>query len=54
MPKGNPDVTEVFTELSEAASETRMVMMHVGVPEGSAGNGGRRQAFDKLDALVRG
>ncbi len=48
MPEGHPDITDVIVELSEVDGKTRMVMVHVGVPEGSAGEGGWNQAFDKL------
>lgn len=48
MPEGTPDITEVIVELSEEGGKTRMTMVHVGVPEGSAGEGGWNQAFDKL------
>lgn len=53
MPEGHPDVTEVIVELSEADGKTTMTMVHVGVPEGSAGEGGWNQAFDKLAAYFR-
>ncbi|MEL7163935.1 MAG: SRPBCC domain-containing protein [Pseudomonadota bacterium] len=52
MPDTFPDVTEIIVELSEAGGKTRMVMVHVGVEEGSAGAGGWNQAFDKLTALA--
>ena len=48
MPEGHPDITEVIVELSEVDGKTRMRMVHIGVPEGSAGEGGWNQAFDKL------
>ena len=48
MPAGTPDFTEVIVELSEADGGTRMVMVHVGVPEGTAGEGGWKQAIGKL------
>jgi uncharacterized protein YndB with AHSA1/START domain len=52
MPAGHPDITEVIVELSEANGKTTMTMVHVGVPEGSAGEGGWNQAFDKLAEVV--
>ncbi|MBT8459165.1 MAG: SRPBCC domain-containing protein [Boseongicola sp.] len=52
MPDGHPDVTEVIVDLSEADGVTTMTMVHVGVPEGSAGGGGWNQAFDKLAAAL--
>lgn len=48
MPEGHPDITEVIVELSETNGKTQMTMVHVGVPEGTAGEGGWNQAFDKL------
>lgn len=55
MPEGHPDVTDVIVELTEDGGKTHMTMVHVGVPEGSAGAGGWAQAFDKLgEALARG
>jgi uncharacterized protein YndB with AHSA1/START domain len=53
MPAGHPDITEVIVELSEANGKTTMTMVHVGVPEGTAGEGGWNQAFDKLTKLIR-
>lgn len=53
MPDGFPDITEVIVELTAMGSKTRMVMVHVGVVEGTAGAGGWTQAFDKLDVLAR-
>lgn len=52
MPPGHPDITEVIVDLVEADGKTTMTMVHVGVPEGSAGAGGWGQAFDKLGQLV--
>lgn len=51
MPEGTPDITEVVVELQDRGGRTRMTMRHVGVPEGSAGQGGWMQAFDKLDEM---
>ncbi|WP_366141519.1 SRPBCC domain-containing protein [uncultured Sulfitobacter sp.] len=53
MPDGHPDITEVIVDLKEANGKTTMTMVHVGVPEGSAGDGGGNQAFDSLDQLIR-
>lgn len=50
MPAGHPDVTKVIVELSEADGATNMTMVHIGVPAGTAGEGGWNQAFDKLAA----
>lgn len=52
MPAGHPDVTEVIVDLHETNGKTIMTMVHVGVPEGSAGGGGWKQAFGKLAELV--
>ncbi len=52
MPEGHPDITEVIVQLSETGGKTMMKMVHVGVPEGSAGAGGWGQAFDKLAAAI--
>ncbi|MGD1884480.1 MAG: SRPBCC domain-containing protein [Paracoccaceae bacterium] len=52
MPDGFPDITEVIVDLSEVDGKTRMVMVHVGVAEGTAGAGGWNQAFDKLGTLI--
>ena len=52
MPAGTPDMTEVVVELRDIGGVTRMTMVHVGVPEGSAGAGGWQQAFVKLAGLV--
>ncbi len=48
MPKGHPDVTEVIVDLVDLGGRTRMTMVHRGVPEGTAGEGGWNQAMDKL------
>ncbi len=53
MPDTFPDITEVIVELSEVDGKTRMVMVHVGVAEGTAGAGGWNQAFDKLAAFAQ-
>lgn len=52
LPAGHPEVTEVIVELIEADGRTVMTMVHVGLPEGSAGKGGWAQAFDKLKATL--
>lgn len=49
MPEGTPDITEVIVELNETGGKTMMTMVHVGVPEGSPGEGGWNQAIDKLE-----
>lgn len=52
MPEGQPDFTEVVVELRESGTKTIMTMVHRGVPEGSAGEGGWTQAFGKLGSLL--
>lgn len=52
MPEGTPDITEVIIDLTDIGGRTRMTMIHKGVPEGSPGEGGWRQAFTKLDARL--
>lgn len=52
MPEGHPDITEVIVDLTEDGGKTTMTMVHVGVPEGTAGEGGWNQAIDKLDRFV--
>ena len=52
MPDTFPDITEVIVELSEVDGKTQMVMVHVGVAEGTAGAGGWSQAFDKMATLA--
>lgn len=54
MPDGHPDITEVIIELSANGARTLMTMVHVGVPEGSAGAGGWNQSFDRLAAALEG
>lgn len=54
MPEGHPDITEVIVELNETGGRTMMTMVHVGVPTGSAGEGGWSQAFDTLAAVLNG
>ncbi|WP_108815892.1 SRPBCC family protein [Loktanella sp. Alg231-35] len=48
MPEGSPDITEVIVTLSTEGGKTQMTMVHVGVPAGTAGEGGWNQALDKL------
>lgn len=51
MPEGTPDITEVIVELKATETGTHMTMVHVGVPAGTAGEGGWLQAIDKMAAL---
>jgi uncharacterized protein YndB with AHSA1/START domain len=52
MPAGHPTTTEIVVELHEVDGGTRMVMTHIGIPEGSPGATGWTMAFDKLVAYV--
>jgi uncharacterized protein YndB with AHSA1/START domain len=52
MPAGHPTTTEILVELDDLGGRTRMIMTHVGVPEGSPGAAGWRVAFDKLATHV--
>lgn len=52
MSPGYPETTEVTVELVDIGGHTKMVMTHVGVPAGSGGEGGWKQAFDKLAEQV--
>jgi uncharacterized protein YndB with AHSA1/START domain len=52
MPDGHPDSTEVIVELEDLGGRTKMVMTHVGVPEGSGGAGGWAMAFEKLEGYL--
>lgn len=52
MPDGHPDVTDVIVDLREENGKTHMSMVHVGVPAGTAGEGGWMQAIDKLADLL--
>lgn len=54
MPEGTPDITEVIVELRDDNGQTRMTMVHVGVPAGSPGEGGWQQAIDKLNQMLVG
>lgn len=48
MPAGHPAVTEVRVQLKPVDGGTRMVLTHVGIPEGSPGAVGWAMALDKL------
>jgi uncharacterized protein YndB with AHSA1/START domain len=52
MPAGHPTTTEVRVQLESVAGGTRMVVTHVGIPEGSPGAIGWAMAFDKLTDLL--
>ncbi len=54
MPEGHPEVTEIIVELSSEDGNTKMKMVHIGVPAGSNGAGGWAQAFDKLADVLKG
>ena len=52
MPEGHPTTTEIIVELEDLGGRTKMVMTHVGIPEGSPGAAGWNMAFEKLTAYV--
>ncbi|HSG78269.1 MAG TPA: SRPBCC domain-containing protein [Acidimicrobiia bacterium] len=52
MPDDHPVTTEVVVELGDLGGRTRMVMTHIGVPEGSPGAVGWAMAFGKLDSYL--
>ena len=54
MPEGTPDVTEIIVDLTETNGKTRMIMIHRGVPAGTAGEGGWKQAIEKMAGLLAG
>lgn len=54
MPEGTPDITEIIVDLSEDGDKTRMVMVHKGVPAGTAGEGGWMQAIEKMAGMLEG
>ncbi|MFQ1700343.1 SRPBCC family protein [Loktanella agnita] len=53
MPAGQPQITEVIIDLKEVDGKTQMTMVHVGVPEGSAGETGWSQAFDGFEKALQ-
>ena len=52
MPAGHPTTTEIRVEFDDLGGRTRMVMTHVGIPDGSPGAAGWTMALDKLAAHV--
>ena len=54
MPEGHPATTEIIVELEDLGGRTKMIMTHVGIPEGSPGAAGWNMAFEKLVAYVEG
>ena len=48
MPAGHPTTTEVRVHLEPVGGGTRMVLTHIGIPEGSPGAVGWAMAVDKL------
>lgn len=52
MPESHPTTTEVRVELEAVGKRTKMVLTHVGIPEGSPGAAGWLMAFDKLTAYA--
>ena len=53
MDGDKPFVTEVTVELEDLDGRTKVTMTHAGVPAGSPGEFGWRQAFEKLVAYVK-
>ena len=53
MPADHPTTTEVRVRLEAAGGGTRMVVTHVGIPEGSPGAIGWARAFDRLTDQLR-
>jgi uncharacterized protein YndB with AHSA1/START domain len=52
MPEGHPTTTEVRVELEAIGRGTKMVLTHVGIPQGSPGAAGWTIAFGKLTTYV--
>ncbi|SFR01752.1 SRPBCC family protein [Poseidonocella sedimentorum] len=52
MPEGTPEVTEVSVDLAPLSGGTRIVLVHRGVPAGSPGEAGWRNALDALAGLL--
>jgi len=52
MPEGHPTTTEVRVQLEAVGGRTRMILTHVGIPEGSPGAVGWTMAFGKLTTYV--
>lgn len=48
LPAGHPTTTEVRVDLESVDGGTRMVVTHVGIPEGSPGAVGWARALDRL------
>ena len=48
MPADHPTITEVRVDLEPVSGGTRLVLTHVGIPEGSPGAVGWAMALDKL------
>jgi uncharacterized protein YndB with AHSA1/START domain len=52
MAEGHPTTTEVRVQLEDLGGRTKMVLTHVGIPEGSPGAAGWTMALDKLAAYL--
>ena len=52
MPDDHPTTTEIIVELEGLGDRTKMVLTHVGIPEGSPGATGWTMALDKLAAYI--
>ena len=48
MPDGHPTMTEVRVQFEDLGGRTRVVLTHIGIPEGSPGAAGWTMAFEKL------
>jgi uncharacterized protein YndB with AHSA1/START domain len=51
-PGGHPVTTEVRVELQDLGGRTKMVLTHIGIPEGSPGATGWAMALDKLATRI--
>jgi uncharacterized protein YndB with AHSA1/START domain len=52
MPEGYPRTTEVRVELKGIGGRTKMVMIHLGIPQDSPGAAGWAMALDKLASYI--
>lgn len=48
MPADHPTTTEIVVELEDLGGRTKLVVTHIGIPEGSPGAMGWNMALDKL------
>ena len=52
MPDGHPTMTEVRVQFEDLGGRTRVVLTHIGIPEGSPGAAGWTMAFKKLATYI--